>query len=206
LSQHGSSLFDIYSKKCSRLNLQSILNSPRVITISVGVYFYKYHTRYKNLKDLPYLFTKDIDNIISSNPKAFCIHNGYTSVIYLFSDCEAENYETVNEICIWLAKLQTNLKTIRFCTGLDRRDVSSTQDIILSELMAYFRMLKTIHNRVNKERVIMAKSISIISEIQKLLDNVIEYSDYDLYSKDVMEISKSLDTLINTYMYYMTDK
>ncbi len=202
MTQHCSSLYSIYSKRCTCSNLQGVVNSPRVITISVGVYFLKYQERYKKLKDLPYLFTKEIDNIIADNPKAFCIHNDFTSVIYLYSDCEEENYAVCSDICIWLTKLQTTLKTIRFCTGMDRRDIKGANDVILSELMSYFRLFKSIQQVINQEYVIMDRSIGFISEIKKVLDKVIEYSGYDLHSKDVVEISEFLDLLINKRMGY----
>jgi hypothetical protein len=180
--------------------LQGIVNSQRVITISVGVYFLKHNEIYRKLKDLPYFFTKEIDNIIADKPNAFCIHNDFTSVIYMYSDNEEENYTVCNDICIWLTKLQTTLKTIRFCTGMDRREIKGANDIILSELMSYFRLFRSIQQVINQEYVIMDRSIGFISEIKKVLDKVIEYSGYDLHSTDVVEISECLDLLINRRM------
>jgi hypothetical protein len=46
----------------------------------------------------------------------------------------------------------------------------------------------------------MDKSISFIGEIKKVLNEVIEYCNYDLHSKDVVEISRCLDLLINRRM------
>jgi hypothetical protein len=73
-------------------------------------------------------------------------------------------------------------------------------DIILCELMSYFRLFKNIQQVINQEYVIMDRSISFIGEIKKVLNDVIEFSGYNLHSRDVAEISECLDLLINKCM------
>ncbi len=204
MSQQYKSLFNANSNKYSHSYLQSIFSSSYIITISIGVYFVKNYKSYKDLKDLPYMFTKGIDKIVSTNPKAFCIHNGNNSVIYIFNDCKLENQNTLNELYVWLTRLQTTLRTIRFSNGMDIRKMQGTQSILTSELMAYYRMFKNIHENTSNQLVLMEKRHNIISIIKNILCKAIEYNHFVLYSEDIMEISQYLDKLINRHIYKKT--